>query len=71
MLVLGRRVGEEVLIGEDVRIVVLSVHRGRVRLGIYAPRSVQVDRQEVCERRSREAREPSPASLIAAEGPHD
>jgi carbon storage regulator len=52
MLVLSRRIGEEIVIDEDIRVVVAAVQGGRVRLGICAPASVRVDRQEVHERRS-------------------
>jgi carbon storage regulator len=54
MLVLSRRVGEEIVIGEHVRVVVVEVRGERVRLGICAPASVQVDRQEVRQRRTME-----------------
>ena len=47
MLVLTRRAGESIVIGDDVRVVVLDVHGDTVRLGIDAPRSVQVHRAEV------------------------
>jgi carbon storage regulator len=51
MLVLSRRCGEEIVIGGNVRVVVISVKGERVRLGITAPDSVSVDRLEVRERR--------------------
>jgi carbon storage regulator len=51
MLCLTRRCGEEIVIGDNIHVTVLSVKRGQVRLGISAPRSVTVDRQEVHERR--------------------
>lgn len=47
MLVLGRRVGEEILIGDNVRLVVVSVRGNQVRLGFEAPREVPVRRSEV------------------------
>lgn len=47
MLVLTRRAGESIVIGDDVRVVVLDVRGDTVRLGIEAPRSVQVHRAEV------------------------
>ena len=50
MLVLARRQGEEICIGKDVIITVLQTDRGRVRLGIEAPKDVPVDREEVRER---------------------
>jgi carbon storage regulator CsrA len=52
MLVLSRRIGEEIVIDEQIRIVVAAVRVDRVRLGISAPTTVRVDRQEVHERRS-------------------
>jgi carbon storage regulator len=51
MLVLSRRSGQEIVIGENVRVTVLSVRGDQVRLGVTAPRSVCVDRQEVHQRR--------------------
>jgi carbon storage regulator len=47
VLVLTRRAGESIVIGDDVRVVVLDVRGETVRLGIAAPRSVQVHRAEV------------------------
>ena len=47
MLVLTRRRGEGVTIGPDVRIVVLGIKGGQVRLGIEAPPNVHVHRDEV------------------------
>lgn len=47
MLVLTRKIGDQVQIGADVMIEVLEVQGGRVRLGIKAPRSVGVDRSEL------------------------
>ena len=54
MLVLTRRVGEEIIIGANVRIVVVESTKGTVRLGVTAPRQIQVDRKEIAERRKRE-----------------
>jgi len=50
MLVLTRRRGEGVAIGPDIRIVVLGLTNGQVRLGIEAPRTIEVHRDEVCVR---------------------
>ena len=52
MLVLTRRVGEEIVIDGNIRIVVTSIKGDRVRLGISAPPAVQVDRKEVHDRRA-------------------
>jgi carbon storage regulator len=51
MLVLTRRSGESIVIGGNIQVTVLSVKGDRVRLGIVAPQSVSVDRQEVYDRR--------------------
>ncbi len=47
MLVLTRRCGESVTIGPDIRVVVLGLKSGQVRLGIEAPPAVAVHREEV------------------------
>ncbi len=47
MLVLSRRVGEELWIDDNIRVVVLETRRGQVRLGIQAPRDVPVLRKEL------------------------
>jgi carbon storage regulator len=47
MLVLSRRVGERVMIGETIVLTVVEVNRGRVRLGIEAPPAVPVWREEL------------------------
>jgi carbon storage regulator len=50
MLILTRRVGESVVIGEDVTVTVLGVKGNQVRIGINAPKSVSVHREEIFER---------------------
>ncbi len=52
MLVLSRRVGEEIVINDNIRVTVVAVKGDRVRLGVVAPREVTVDRAEVHERRA-------------------
>jgi len=47
MLVLSRKKDESIVVGDDIEIVVVDVRKGRVRLGIKAPRDVIVDRKEV------------------------
>ena len=51
MLVLSRRIGEEIVLNDNIRVTVVAVKGDRVRLGIVAPRDVTVDRAEVHERR--------------------
>lgn len=50
MLVLSRRVGEEIVIDGRIRLVVLEAGSGGVRLGFVAPTSVRVDRKEIHDR---------------------
>lgn len=61
MLVLSRQVGESILIGEDIEVVVKSIAGGKVSLGFKAPRHVRIRRTEIPEH-APEARPPSPPS---------
>ncbi len=58
MLVLTRKVGEEIVIDDQIRIRVVAIQRGRTRIGITAPDAVTVHRAEVIARRN--AKEPQP-----------
>ena len=59
MLILTRRVGETVMIGEDVTVTVLRVKGNQVRLGVNAPKSISVQREEIFHRIKRESAESS------------
>ena len=50
MLILTRRAGESVIIGDDVKITVLAIKGNQIRLGIDAPKDVSVHREEIYER---------------------
>jgi carbon storage regulator len=50
MLVLSRRLGETILVGDEIKITVVAIQGKKVRLGISAPPYIPVDRQEVRER---------------------
>ena len=52
MLVLARSENEKIRIGDDIEIIVVSVRGNCVRLGITAPKSVRIDRQEVYEKKN-------------------
>jgi carbon storage regulator len=51
MLVLTRKVGEEIVIGDHIHITVVTIRGDKVRIGVSAPKDVVVDRQEVHEKR--------------------
>jgi carbon storage regulator len=59
VLILTRRVGETVMIGEDVTVTVLRVKGNQVRLGVNAPKSISVQREEIFHRIKRESAESS------------
>lgn len=54
MLILTRRVGETVMIGNEVTVTVLGVKGNQVRVGVNAPKDVAVHREEIYERIKRE-----------------
>ena len=66
MLILTRRVGETVVIGNDVDVTVLGVKGNQVRLGVKAPREVAVHREEIFQRICREQQNGSGADHRAA-----
>jgi carbon storage regulator len=54
MLILTRRVGETLMIGDQVSVTVLGVKGNQVRIGVNAPRNVSVHREEIYDRIQRE-----------------
>lgn len=62
MLILTRRVGESVMIGDEVTITVLGVKGNQVRIGVNAPKDVAVHREEIYERIQKEHDVPAEAS---------
>lgn len=57
MLILTRRVGETLMIGNDVTVTVLGVKGSQVRIGVNAPKDVTVHREEIYERIQSEGRQ--------------
>lgn len=54
MLILTRRPDETVVIGNDIRVRVMGVNGNQVRIGIEAPKNIEVDREEIHERKQQE-----------------
>jgi carbon storage regulator len=54
MLILTRRAGEALRIGDDIEVTVMAVNGSQVRIGINAPRDIAVDRAEIAERKRRD-----------------
>jgi carbon storage regulator len=70
MLILTRRVGETVIIGNEVTVTVLGVKGNQVRIGVNAPKDVAVHREEIYDRIKREedgytAAQPTPGTKVS------
>ena len=57
MLILTRRIGEKLIIGESVTVTVMSANGSQIHLGIDAPRDIQVHREEIFQRILKEREE--------------
>lgn len=64
MLVLTRKVGEEIVIGNNIRVRVLSIQGNQIRLGFVAPREVPIQRQELLAGEPVNRRMPKPDAVI-------
>jgi carbon storage regulator len=61
MLVLSRKLGEKLVIGDNIVVTVVKIDRNQIRLGIEAPPEVSVYREEICPDRARSA---GPAEVV-------
>jgi len=65
MLIMSRTVGEVVNIGGDIEVTVVAVKGHQVRIGVNAPRTVGVDREEIASRRRHERAHPSKSKFTS------
>lgn len=66
MLVLSRKIGEEVVVGDCIRLMVVDIRVGKVKLAFSAPQDIPIHRKEVHDRiRAEQSRESSPALKAA------
>jgi carbon storage regulator len=67
MLVLSRKIGEEIVIGEDIRVRVVAIQGNQIRLGFVAPRDVLIRREELLGSERRPNRLPVPDAIAFSE----
>lgn len=67
MLILTRRVGESLMIGDEINVTVLGIRGNQVRIGVNAPKEVAVHREEIYERIKQEQTGAAPETAPAPE----
>ena len=71
MLILTRRIGESIIIGDDITLTVLGVKGNQVRIGVNAPKSVSVHREEIYQRIQQERTSDEPVNVDVSQYPSD
>ena len=71
MLILTRRIGESIIIGDDITLTVLGVKGNQVRIGVNAPKSVTVHREEIYQRIQQERTNDEPVSVHVSRSDKD
>jgi carbon storage regulator len=67
MLILTRRIGETLMVGDDVTVTVLGVKGNQVRIGVNAPKEIAVHREEIYERIKKEKEQTHPKAQSPSE----
>lgn len=72
MLVLSRKIGETIVVGDTIRITVVDVGQGRVKIGVQAPHNVSVDREEIYDKKlSEKGHDDAEAAIPVSVGLHN